>query len=164
MTAQTILNWLLGFKYRIENKHRRHYSSKNILLGTHKNPGSVCFVSSPSHKLGELTKILTCYRYGSRTQMRFTFMSTTRVMPNVWNQLNMLWKKSCGLARDFHGDADMNYSHRSANDQVALVGPICQTHPWIWKPASWVDADVAPLVWSHGVDHVKDHLKQPGSQ
>lgn len=59
MTAQTILNWLLGFKYRVVNKHRRHYSSKNILLGTHKNPGSVCFVSSPSHKLGELTKILT---------------------------------------------------------------------------------------------------------
>lgn len=51
-------------------------------------------------------------------------------------------------------------SHRPADDQVTLVGSISQTHPWIRQPASRVDTDVASLVWSHGVDHIEDHLKQ----
>lgn len=53
-------------------------------------------------------------------------------------------------------------SHRPADDQVSLVGSISQTHPRIRQPASRVDADVAPLVWSHRVDHVEHHLKHTG--
>lgn len=51
-------------------------------------------------------------------------------------------------------------SHRPADDQVSLIGSISQTHPWIRQPASGVYTDMAPLVWSHWVDHVKHHLKQ----
>lgn len=50
-------------------------------------------------------------------------------------------------------------SHRPADHQVSLVGSVSQSHPRIWQPASRVDADVAPLVRSHGVDHVEHHLK-----
>lgn len=50
-------------------------------------------------------------------------------------------------------------SHRPADHQVSLVGSVSQSHPWIRQPASRVDADVAPLVRSHGVDHVEHHLK-----
>lgn len=53
-------------------------------------------------------------------------------------------------------------SHRPADDQVSLVGSIRQTHPRIRQPASRVDADVAPLVWSHRVNHVEHHLKHTG--
>lgn len=52
------------------------------------------------------------------------------------------------------------HSHWPADDQVPFVGPVGQTHARVWQPAGRVDADVAPLVWSHGVDHVEDHLRQ----
>lgn len=51
-------------------------------------------------------------------------------------------------------------SHWPADDQVTLVGPVGQTHARVGQPAGRVDADVAPLVRSHGVDHVEDHLRQ----
>lgn len=142
MTAQTILNWLLGFKYRVPvvNKHRRHYSSKNILLGTHKNPGSVCFVSSPSHKLGELTKILTCCRYGSRTQMRFTFMSTTGVMPDVWNQLNMLWKKKKLWT-------DSRFPWWCSYELLTQVGKWLGRPCWSHMPDPSLDLEASALSW-----------------
>ena len=50
--------------------------------------------------------------------------------------------------------------HRTADHQVSLVGSVSQAYSRIRQPASRVDADVAPLVRSHGVNHVEHHLKQ----
>lgn len=51
-------------------------------------------------------------------------------------------------------------SHGPADHQVPLVGSVSQAHPRIREPAGRVDADVAALIRSHRIDHVKDHLKQ----
>lgn len=59
---------------------------------------------------------------------------------------------------------ELEASHRPADDQVSLVGSVRQTHPWIREPASGVDADVAPLVWRHGVNHVEHHLKHTSNR
>lgn len=49
--------------------------------------------------------------------------------------------------------------HWPADDQVSLVGSVGQSHAWLWKPSGWVNTDVSPLVWSHGVDHIEHHLR-----
>lgn len=57
------------------------------------------------------------------------------------------------------GEDEGGHSHGPADHKVPLVGSISQSHPRVGQPAGGVNANVAPLVWSHGVNHVKHHLK-----
>lgn len=53
--------------------------------------------------------------------------------------------------------------HRSADDEVTLVGTVGKTQARFWEPAGRVDADVSPLIRSHGVHHIKHSLEGMGT-